>query len=160
MMHNLEISIVKCEIGSILIYSNTSNPRVCERIEFLDDMLEETQENLFTSQIREYLESSRRVIDFPVKYKNGSKFAYILEKLRETVSYGRITTYGELARLCQTTPRVVGFAMAYNPLPLYFPCHRVVGKQSLGGFGGRANNIQKINGLKWKKYLLDLEGSI
>ncbi len=165
-MHNSEIFVVRCEIGSILIYCSTSEERLCERIEFSDEQLEETAENIFTSQIKEYLNGSIKVIDFPVSYKKDTKFAHILEQLRERVNYGRIITYADLATICNTTPRVVGFAMASNPLPLYFPCHRVVAKNSLGGFGGRFNissnsaSKNKIDGMKWKKYLLNLEGSI
>ncbi|HIO40040.1 MAG TPA: methylated-DNA--[protein]-cysteine S-methyltransferase, partial [Candidatus Marinimicrobia bacterium] len=45
--------------------------------------------------------------------------------------------------------RSVGSANAKNPLPLYFPCHRIISYNGgLGGYGG---------GLGVKKYLLDLE---
>ena len=45
--------------------------------------------------------------------------------------------------------RAVGSANAKNPLPLYFPCHRIITSNGkLGGFGG---------GLNVKQFLLDLE---
>jgi O-6-methylguanine DNA methyltransferase len=45
--------------------------------------------------------------------------------------------------------RAVGSANAKNPLPLYFPCHRIISSNgNLGGYGG---------GLGVKQYLLDLE---
>jgi methylated-DNA-[protein]-cysteine S-methyltransferase len=43
-------------------------------------------------------------------------------------------TYGEIARLAGTGPRVVGQAMARNPTPLVIPCHRVVAAKGIGGF--------------------------
>ncbi len=40
--------------------------------------------------------------------------------------------------------------MARNPVPLVVPCHRVVGRGGLGGYGG---------GLALKRRLLALEGA-
>ena len=47
--------------------------------------------------------------------------------------------------------RAAAQAVARNPLPLFIPCHRVIGKDgSLTGFSAPS-------GLKLKKYLLDME---
>ena len=44
---------------------------------------------------------------------------------------------------------VVGAANANNPLPLYFPCHRIINSNGkLGGFSG---------GIKVKEFLLKIE---
>lgn len=150
-MERYQISVVKCEIGSILIYT-TSN--VCNRIEFSDEILSNTTNNIFVQQINEYLEGKRQILDFPVSYSSGLVFTKIWNYLRENVKYGTIITYGELAKACGTNPRIVGYAMASNPLPLYIPCHRVVSKNGIGGFSG--GKIE--NSIKWKKYLLSLEG--
>jgi len=61
-------------------------------------------------------------------------------------------TYGGLAASIGVPggARAVGGALAGNPLPLIFPCHRVIrGDGTLGGFGG---------GLDLKKTLLTREG--
>jgi methylated-DNA-[protein]-cysteine S-methyltransferase len=50
------------------------------------------------------------------------------------IPYGETRTYGEIAHAAGTGPRVVGNAMARNPVPLVIPCHRVVGAHDLGGF--------------------------
>jgi methylated-DNA-[protein]-cysteine S-methyltransferase len=50
------------------------------------------------------------------------------------VPYGETSTYGEIAGKISTSPRVVGQAMRRNPTPLVIPCHRVVGKNGIGGF--------------------------
>ena len=47
---------------------------------------------------------------------------------------GLVTTYGSLARLLRTSPRLVGRALAANPDPIVVPCHRVV--RSDGSLGG------------------------
>jgi len=50
------------------------------------------------------------------------------------VPYGETRTYGEIAAMVTTSPRVVGQAMRRNPTPLVIPCHRIVGKHDVGGF--------------------------
>ncbi len=73
-----------------------------------------------------------------------------LEFLR-TIPRGEVCTYGWVARQLgyPRGARAVGQALARNPLPLFFPCHRVVGRHSLGGFSA---------GLDLKRRLLRLEG--
>lgn len=78
----------------------------------------------------------------------------ILQTLKRISRIGQTLTYGELARLCgfRKAARLVGQAMAKNPVPLLVPCHRVVRSDgSLGGFGG---------GIEMKKKLLELEKQI
>ena len=64
---------------------------------------------------------------------------------------GETMTYGEVAAAVgrPRAARVVGAAMAHNPLPPVVPCHRVVGADgSLRGYGG---------GLAMKRALLAME---
>ncbi len=72
----------------------------------------------------------------------------VLEEVRK-IPYGRTLTYGDLAKVFGTSPRAVGVAVKKNPVPILIPCHRVVAKDGLGGYGG---------GIKLKKALLKLEG--
>ncbi|MCS7103668.1 MAG: MGMT family protein [Candidatus Korarchaeum sp.] len=63
---------------------------------------------------------------------------------------GRFITYGDIARILRTSPRVVGSYAARNPFPLLVPCHRVIrGDMSVGGYG---------YGPELKARLLMLEG--
>lgn len=64
------------------------------------------------------------------------------------IPYGRTATYGEIARAGETHPRVVGQAMARNPVPLVIPCHRVVAVNGIGGFSPS---------VEIKKELLEME---
>ena len=50
---------------------------------------------------------------------------------------GETITYAELARRigCPNAARAVGNALHINPFPVFIPCHRVVGCNSLGGYG-------------------------
>ena len=52
----------------------------------------------------------------------------------QQVPFGSTSTYGEIARIVGTSPRVVGQAMARNPVPLVVPCHRIVAADGIGGF--------------------------
>ena len=52
----------------------------------------------------------------------------------QQIPYGSTSTYGEIASIVRTSPRVVGQAMARNPTPLVIPCHRILAAHGLGGF--------------------------
>jgi methylated-DNA-[protein]-cysteine S-methyltransferase len=62
-----------------------------------------------------------------------SMYGRIYRAVRE-IPYGSTATYGEIARIAGTAPRVVGQAMARNPTPLVIPCHRVIAAKGIGGF--------------------------
>ncbi len=98
-------------------------------------------------QIEEYLKGKRKSLDFPVIIE-GTSFEKKVWKEVKKIPYGETITYGELAKKLGTSPRAVGKALKNNPLPLYIPCHRVVAKNSLGGFSA---------GVPWKVFLLQLE---
>ncbi len=57
------------------------------------------------------------------------------------IPVGRTVTYGELATALQSSPRAIGQACKKNPLALFIPCHRVVGKNNQGGYMGRADAL-------------------
>jgi len=101
-------------------------------------------------QILNYLEGNSQSLDFPVIHLNSPFRRKVLEAER-TIPYGETRSYGEVAQIVKNPRafRAVGSANAKNPLPLYFPCHRIITSNGkLGGFGG---------GLNVKQFLLDLE---
>ncbi|GAB1233333.1 methylated-DNA--[protein]-cysteine S-methyltransferase [Ferrigenium sp. UT4] len=63
---------------------------------------------------------------------------------------GETVTYGELAKRIGSSARAVGQACGNNPIPLVIPCHRVVGKNVLGGFMHRGDE----DALNIKRWLL------
>jgi methylated-DNA-[protein]-cysteine S-methyltransferase len=77
----------------------------------------------------------------------------VLGTLRDTVPYGKVTTYGELAADsgAGVPARAIGSIMGSNPIPIIVPCHRVVAGNGLGGFSGG-------DGVDSKRWLLTLEG--
>ena len=101
-------------------------------------------------QILKYLEGKSQYLDFPVIHLNSPFRKKILEAERN-IPYGATRFYGEVAKMVSNprASRAVGSANANNPLPLYFPCHRIINSNGkLGGFGW---------GVDVKQYLLDLE---
>ncbi len=64
------------------------------------------------------------------------------------VPYGFTVSYSYLARKVSSHPRAVASVMRSNRLPVVLPCHRIVGKRSIGGYS---------YGLEVKKYLIDFE---
>lgn len=84
---------------------------------------------------------------------DGTPFQQAVWNEVKKIPRGRTRTYGEIAAAIgrPKAVRAVGSACGANPLPVFIPCHRVVAKSGLGGFG---------SGLPWKKLLLKEEGWI
>lgn len=72
--------------------------------------------------------------------------------LLKKIPAGRVATYGELARVCGTSPRAIGQIMAKNPDPINYPCYKVVSSS------GRLCGYSAKGGLKRKAALLQRDG--
>jgi methylated-DNA-[protein]-cysteine S-methyltransferase len=79
-------------------------------------------------------------------------FGEALAATLRAVPRGEVVTYGELAALAGRpgAARAAGTFCARNGLPIFVPCHRVVGAGGLGSYGSL--------GLGYKRRLLALEG--
>ncbi len=83
---------------------------------------------------------------------SGSTFQRDVWQATALVPAGSTASYADIARRAgyPRAFRAVGGAMARNPVPLFVPCHRVIGSDgTLGGFGG---------GIQLKRRLLRHEG--
>lgn len=93
--------------------------------------------------------------DVPVDLRLGTKLDHEIWLRLRTIPRGETRTYSWLAGrvgLAPTGARAVGAALARNPVPIWLPCHRVVGRDgTLRGFAG---------GLDMKRRLLVLEGAL
>lgn len=65
---------------------------------------------------------------------DGSRFRRTVWRLLLEIPYGQTVTYGELARETARllgknamSAQAVGGAAGHNPIPVFIPCHRVVG---------------------------------
>lgn len=106
--------------------------------------------NRASNEVLEYLAGKRTAFDVPLN-ASGSAFQRAVWKEISRIPYGQTRTYAEIAqRLGKPGAlQAVGQACGRNPLPLFVPCHRVVG--SNGKLGGYAF------GPAIKKFLIELE---
>lgn len=101
-------------------------------------------------QLDQYLAGERKEFDLPLK-PQGTEFQQSVWKALEEIPYGETRYYGQIAQSIGNpkAPRAVGLANNRNPISIFIPCHRVIGKNGkLVGYGG---------GLHIKELLLDLE---
>lgn len=105
------------------------------------------------AELERYLAGGLKTFTVPLDWTVTSGWQReVLQVLHETVGFGQVVTYQELASRAGQPDgaRAVGGVMGSNPLPLIVPCHRVVAAHGqLGGFGG---------GLRTKRWLLAHEG--
>ena len=84
-----------------------------------------------------------------VALQEDTVYTRIYRAVRE-IPYGSTATYGEIAGIAGTSPRVVGQAMARNPTPLVIPCHRVVAADGIGGFSPSIEIKQELLAMEKK----------
>lgn len=102
-------------------------------------------------QLEEYFAGERRQFDLPLKC-SGSPFRLAVLGEVARIPYGMTATYGEIAQKIGKpgASRAVGMANHNNSLPIFIPCHRVIGTNGRAvGYGG---------GIALKLRLLALEG--
>lgn len=104
-------------------------------------------------QVAGYLAGERRDFDLATDPALATGFRGEVQRHLASVGYGRTSTYKELAAELGRpgAVRAVGTACATNPLPLVWPCHRVL--RSDGGLGGYRG------GLEAKRRLLAMESA-
>jgi methylated-DNA-[protein]-cysteine S-methyltransferase len=115
-----------------------------------DDETREVREA--REQVEAYFAGTRKTFDLPVDLDGYTPFQQAVFRAAMAIPYGSVSTYGELARSAgyPNAARAVGQVMRRNPVALVIPCHRVVGANSIGGYGGP-------EGVEIKRALLALE---
>jgi methylated-DNA-[protein]-cysteine S-methyltransferase len=105
-----------------------------------------------------YLEGETGRPEVPIGTVDVTDFQRTVLEALTGIEPGRTVTYGELAHRIGNpgAARAVGQALRHNPLPLVWPCHRVVARDGLGGFGGAS---EAEGPLAIKRWLLDHERS-
>lgn len=105
------------------------------------------------AQVDQYLTGRRRDFDLPLDTRLARGFRGQVQQHLARIGYGRTATYRQLAAELDRpgAVRAVGTACATNPLPLVWPCHRVL--RSDGGLGGYRG------GLAAKHRLLEMESA-
>lgn len=105
---------------------------------------------IIEQEISSYFSNPHHRFQLPLK-PHGTIYQQRVWSALLVIPVGRTVSYGELAKSLQSSPRAIGQACKANPLALFIPCHRVVGKNDLGGFMGR------VDALCFKTCLLEHE---
>ncbi|MFI1294005.1 methylated-DNA--[protein]-cysteine S-methyltransferase [Streptomyces sp. NPDC020792] len=120
------------------------SPRILRAPKRLDEVARE---------IDEYFAKHRQVFDVTLDLSLSRGFRRLVQTHLPEIGYGQTRSYRDMAELVGNPKavRAVGTACATNPLPIVFPCHRVLRTDgTLGGY---------IGGLEAKTTLLDLEAA-
>lgn len=99
-------------------------------------------------QVEAYLAGTGKTFDVGIDVPE-SFTGEVMQAVTE-IKYGKTVTYGAVAEQVGSSPLAVGQACGNNPVPVIVPCHRVVGKNSIGGY---------LYGEEFKRTLLELENT-
>jgi methylated-DNA-[protein]-cysteine S-methyltransferase len=102
------------------------------------------------SQLAAYFAGERREFSLPLA-PHGTVFMQTVWQALYAVPYGTTTSYKDIAHAINNPKamRAVGLANSKNPIPIFIPCHRIIGSNGkLVGYSG---------GLGIKIFLLALE---
>ena len=137
-------------IKNIFFANNNLQLKIIKKI--VSKNAAKNQNNEFQKIFNLYFIKKIDLPDIPLDIKFTSFQNEVLSHLRKNIKFGQNITYlrlGEKVFNSKNYSRAVGNAMNKNPVPLYFPCHRVIGaNNTLVGFG---------SGIKIKKLLLKFE---
>jgi methylated-DNA-[protein]-cysteine S-methyltransferase len=104
-------------------------------------------------QLDAYFADANFRFDLPIVF-SGTEFQNKVWSMLRKLECGQTATYGEIADKLASGPRAVGNACRRNPVPILVPCHRVVARNSIGGYSGHTEGYL----LDKKKWLLWHEG--
>lgn len=102
-------------------------------------------------QLHEYFTGERKTFSLPLSQK-GTPFQQKVWEALAMIPYGESRSYADIAEAVGSPKavRAVGQANKRNDLPIFVPCHRVIGKNSsLTGYAGSKTDI--------KAFLLNIE---
>lgn len=106
--------------------------------------------DLAFKEISAFLDGKLKKFSFEID-PQGTDFQKSVWKEIEKIPYGKTLTYKEIGdNLNSKAYQAIGSACGKNPILFRIPCHRILGKNNLGGFS---------YGLDLKKKLLKMEKS-
>lgn len=102
-------------------------------------------------ELSEFFQRNRRDFSFKTVFIEGTEFEQAVWNALKKIPYGETRTYKWIADIIGKphASRAVGNALAKNPIPIAFPCHRVI--ESDGSIGGYTP------GVDIKRRLLEIE---
>lgn len=103
-----------------------------------------------TRELDEYFAGKRTSFDTPLA-PVGTDFQLQVWNALRQIPFGETASYSDIGHILENPKavRAIGAANGRNPLSIFIPCHRIIGKNgTLTGYAG---------GLENKKTLLELE---
>ena len=94
----------------------------------------------------------RRLTRFDLPFDWGTGLNAQVRRVMAAIPFGETRTYGDIAKAVGAPAQAVGQACGANPIPILIPCHRVLGRTTLGGFSAPG-------GVETKVALLRFEGA-
>lgn len=128
----------------------TIDRRICRRLDAKYEYGSSYVIRQAIMELDEYFNGKRHDFSVPLMF-TGTEFQCRVWTELNKIPYGTTITYGELARRIgnPNAVRAVASANASNPLSIFVPCHRVIGRDNkLTGYAG---------GLAAKQLLLEIE---
>ena len=123
-----------------------------------DDVSRETK-----NQLEAFFAGSLHRFSLPLAPASRSAAGKKWLEVMAQIPYGTVMTYGEFAALAgkPKAARAAGLTCSSNPIPIIYPCHRVVRADgSLGNYGGGSDHHSTHpNNLAHKGNLLRLEAN-
>jgi methylated-DNA-[protein]-cysteine S-methyltransferase len=107
--------------------------------------------HLIKKELSEYFEHGKDEFTQKIDPAHGTEFEKNVWSTLREIPFGETKTYKWLAEKIgkPNASRAVGQALGKNPLPIVFPCHRIIESDgSLGGYSG---------GIDIKRRLLEME---
>jgi len=144
-------------IGKIRLRANDHGLTAVDHVNqqgYLDSgWIEDTNHPILTQaekELQEYFSGGREFFETPLS-PIGTAFQLSVWKALRKIPYGTTASYAEIANTIGNPKavRAVGAANGRNPLSIFIPCHRIIGKSGkLVGYAG---------GIEAKQVLLSLE---
>lgn len=96
-------------------------------------------------QLDEYFQGKRRKFQVRFSIVSGTAFQRKVWGALQEIPYGKTASYADIASAIDNPKavRAVGQANRCNPLPIFIPCHRVIGKNGkLTGYAGSHTDLK------------------
>lgn len=142
--------LVESPIGALTIVSNGESITAVRFGDKSDGLPSCALLEQAAQELAEYFAGQRRVFTVPLNAQ-GTAFQRSVWAALCEIPYGETASYAEIAERVGNPAacRAVGSANHRNPIPIFVPCHRVIGKNgALIGYAG---------GMEIKDFLLLLE---
>jgi methylated-DNA-[protein]-cysteine S-methyltransferase len=111
------------------------------------------------TELTEYFEGKRVEFTLQTEFLLGTEFEKSVWTDLTRIPYGETRTYKWLAEKTghPQASRAVGNALGKNPIPIVFPCHRII--ESDGSIGGYSSGVDIKRRLLEIEYYTKLAGS-